>query len=715
MLSTALRCGSDSEQTIDRGVKALFPLTGYTEYEVAQLFDGKLLNLGFPADRESVSAAMRDLMQKGGRADYEYRMLQKNGEPIWVLDRCRAYTEPDGEEFVYHAIRDNTQLRQTINALQANADRHELLTRQSEGVVFDLDLNTDTLSCSPRWQELFGYPHHSLHFLEQLPQNGHFHPDDIPTLLSWVDALCSGKKAYPYLEVRIVTSAGKYIWCRIHAQLQKNDAQGVRRIVGIIYDVDEFKRTTQALKEQAQRDSLTKLLNKASTQQLVTEHLSNQTGQSLSALLILDLDNFKSVNDSYGHLYGDAVLTRIGDRLRGMFRPHDIIGRIGGDEFLIFLKNVPDAELVEERCGMLVEAFRDLLHELMPELNVSCSVGTALSPLHANSYAELFRRADEALYLAKNSGKNTYRMYDYHAGYTALLNDTPQANTRIDSDEQPNIADNSFIRFAFRTLYESHDLETAINELLAYVGTQFNVSRAYIFENNEDNTTCSNTFEWCNNGILPEKDNLQDVSYITDIPGWPEVFDETGILYCSDITELEPHARAILEPQGIKSMLHCSIMDNGVFRGYIGFDDCTSHRMWTQEQISLLQFLSEVMALFLLKKRTQDRSNEQISNLKNVLDIQDAWIYVTDPSTYRLKFLNAKIKKLVPECQVGQICYEALLGHKQPCEQCPIRQPDHRSIIRNEQLNVSVRAGSTAIFWDGKEEQVITCYEQSSN
>ncbi|MBE6962929.1 MAG: diguanylate cyclase [Ruminococcaceae bacterium] len=711
LVSTALRCRSDGDLTIDAGAKDLFSLTGYNSEELEKLFHSKLLNLVYPADRPAFSAAMQKHMQNGGRADTEFRLQRKNAEPLWVLARSRVYTEADGQEYVYHAIRDNSQIRQTINLLQADAERHDILTDQSEGVIFTLDLNTDTLSCSSRWQEIFGYPPKSEHFLSQLHQTSHFHPDDLSLILSWVEDLRLGKESQPHLEVRIVNREGKYIWCRIRARLQRDGARETNRIVGIIYDVDEFKRATIALKEQAQRDSLTKLLNKASTQNLITEHLSSQDGQRLSAMLILDMDNFKSVNDRYGHLFGDAILSQVSSRLRSLFRSHDILGRIGGDEFLILLKDVPNIEIVESRCSLLLENFHNLLNQLMPDLDVSFSIGAALAPLHATTYADLFKHADEALYIAKSNGKNCYKIYDPHDKYNSLLENATYINTRIDSDDEPNIAGNSFIRFVFNALYESRDLEATVNELLAHIGMQFNVSRAYIFENNDDNTTCSNTFEWCNEGVHPEIKNLQNISYEADIPGWREAFDENNLIYCSDISQLTPPLRAILEPQGIKSMLHCAIQDNDVFRGYIGFDDCTANRLWTQEQISLLQFLSEVMALFLLKKRTQDKAMAQAANLKNILDCQDAWLYVVNPNTYQLKFLNAKLKKLAPRSQTNQLCYKTLLGRKRPCVQCPLHSSGGISTIRNEKLDVVVQAHADPILWDGKEECLITCHE----
>ena len=128
------------------------------------------------------------------------------------------------------------------------------------------------------------------------------------------------------------------------------------------------------------------------------------------------------------------------------------------------------------------------------------------------------------------------------------------------------MADASFVRSIFRRLYESNDTIASIDDIISYVGQQLNVIRVYIFENNDDNTACSNTFEWCNEGISPQIDFLQNVSYIDDIPGCPEVYDERGVFYCTDISALAPQFRDILEPQGIKSMLQCSIRDNGVFR-----------------------------------------------------------------------------------------------------------------------------------------------------
>jgi diguanylate cyclase (GGDEF)-like protein len=321
---------------------------------------------------------------------------------------------------------------------------------------------------------------------------------------------------------------------------------------------------------------------------------------------MLDLDNFKLVNDQYGHMYGDALLTQLGSTLRKLFRSEDLIGRIGGDEFVVLLKNIPDGELLHTRCQLLVNEVRNLMKKLMPELNVTCSVGCAIYPDHGFTYAELFQHADRALYSAKNLGKNQYIIYSPQLLYPT--HDGHAITTRVDSDEEPTLNDSALIQYVFSQLYESRDICTTIDELLAFIGAHFNVSRAYIFENNEDNTACCNTFEWCNVGISPEKSNLQYLSYQDDLPGLRDCYNEREVLYVSDVSTLPPILQKVIEPQGIKSMLHCAILDAGVFRGYVGFDECVDSRLWTEGQVETLEFLAKALAAFLIKHRNYEQA-----------------------------------------------------------------------------------------------------------
>ena len=121
--------------------------------------------------------------------------------------------------------------------------------------------------------------------------------------------------------------------------------------------------------------------------------------------MIIDIDDFKIVNDTLGHLFGDAFLIEATSRIRQLFRSEDILGRVGGDEFLVFMKNIPDRELAEKKARQIIEAFQSIELRNQKILKVSCSIGIAMtSPVNPN-FHYWFHRADQALYSMKSQGK----------------------------------------------------------------------------------------------------------------------------------------------------------------------------------------------------------------------------------------------------------------------------------------------------------------------
>ena len=155
-------------------------------------------------------------------------------------------------------------------------------------------------------------------------------------------------------------------------------------------------------------DGLTKLLTKdAGRTQIEEEMKAGRQG----ALVIFDLDNFKEVNDTYGHLIGDTILSAVGVILRRSFREQDIMSRFGGDEFVIYMSGVADSELIEQRAMQIHDQMAELAVNLPGADSVSCSFGVAFFPADETQYVELFERADKALYSAKQNGKDQLKFY----------------------------------------------------------------------------------------------------------------------------------------------------------------------------------------------------------------------------------------------------------------------------------------------------------------
>lgn len=173
---------------------------------------------------------------------------------------------------------------------------------------------------------------------------------------------------------------------------------------------------SDVLRSQAECDLLTNLLNKKTFERYVHNIVVNRNNQEIGALFIIDLDDFKRVNDTMGHMFGDKVLMGVADRMREVFRKQDYLGRIGGDEFAVYLsiekiKREEALNVIKSRAEMFCKMLKSICEdELEGDWCISGSVGVSLAPEHGTSYEELYKKADEALYKAKNRGKDRFHI-----------------------------------------------------------------------------------------------------------------------------------------------------------------------------------------------------------------------------------------------------------------------------------------------------------------
>jgi len=713
LVGTVICLNNDKHLSILQGAEYLFSLSGYKKEELLQEFGGSFMNLVLPEDRPVLRTQMNQQLAYSSYLETEFRIKKKNGSPLWILIKGRLSTSEDGTECLYVSLVNNSKSRSTRERLEFMLQRNEIIMNQTDDIIFEWDMINDTFDCSSRWEKRFGYVPAQEAFSRNLFRLAHIHPDDLDRLASALRSMREGF-ASADLECRIINSSGRYTWNRIRATTQVDTSGIPIRAIGVITDIDRSKRMAQSLQEKAERDALTGLLNREAAQQRISSAILSHDEKLLSAMLMIDLDNFKMVNDTYGHLFGDAVLTRTAEEIKKLFRNNDIISRIGGDEFMIFLNGIPSEDLVRTRCSMLVERLREAFAEMIPDSFVSCSVGAALYPVHGMSYLTLYQKADQALYFAKSSGKNQYMVYGeaVEAAPKGLIS---TINSHIDSDvPSAGGIPTELIQSVVHRLYETRDPDSTIREVLSDVGRTMSVSRVYIFENSRDNNFCSNTYEWCNDGISPQKEFLQNISYRTGpVMNWDRNFDTSDIFYCADINKLADGPRQVLEEQDVKAILQCAIRDRGVFRGYVGFDECDDTRLWTQDQVSTLVFLSEILSIFLLKKRNRDRMEQLADNLMSILDSQDAWIYAIDPLTFRLQYANQRTRSISPRVMEGSHCYEVLLNKPDPCRNCPARNletGEHRkTTITNDYLGLTVHCEASHIRLFGKDACLLTC------
>lgn len=205
-----------------------------------------------------------------------------------------------------------------------------------------------------------------------------------------------------------------YHWVRLVLRMFKDVETGDVHLFGYAFDIEDEARNRQTLLRCAQTDLFTGLYNKVTTETIIGEEVRKGAG----ILLLLDIDNFKTVNDRFGHETGDHVLKRISELLTDTFRKCDVVGRIGGDEFMIFIRDTTDISIAEDRAAEILKRLRSGINCGGQRLFITVSIGIVVIDEKIDSFSLAYNRADSALYRAKHSGKNGYFIYDGNVKYS---------------------------------------------------------------------------------------------------------------------------------------------------------------------------------------------------------------------------------------------------------------------------------------------------------
>jgi len=359
----------------------------------------------YAAFKPNIERALR-----GERVSYEYALVQEGVERR-VMATYVPHVEAGGVRGFFVLASDITQLAAARNELHAQHQRLEAALDGSSLSLWDTDLRTGRVYLSEAWSEIVGGARSErVSTVQELVSL--LHPDDVEPLRRVSLEVMKGSRASYALEHRVRTAAGDWRWILSRGRVTERDPASGRalRMIGTNLDITDRRRMEEALQSVAQSDPLTGLANRLLFQDRLRQALARarRAGSSI-ALLYLDLDRFKEVNDSLGHTGGDILLKDFASRLRAGVRATDTVARFGGDEFVILLEDVKDrGHAIRVAEKIVAEARQPLLVEGR-ELTATASIGVAFGDGNAVE-EELLRSADAALYEAKNAGRDGYRV-----------------------------------------------------------------------------------------------------------------------------------------------------------------------------------------------------------------------------------------------------------------------------------------------------------------
>lgn len=339
----------------------------------------------------------------------------KDGAKVYSATSKYCLKDGDGNVIgLYGIARDAT----AKIALKEERESRKLARKMFEGVLeADITDNRMLWADGAIWSELLESMRNSTYTeAVDIYAEKYVHPDNIEEFKNFYNVesikniYANGVREFSHLAYQDTDGNG-YKWIEFKSRLFESSVTNALKITTILSNLDDEIRYKELLKKKAETDPLTRLLNRESVFEQINECITGSGAQQNHALLFMDLDNFKQVNDNMGHPFGDRVLEDVAFKLKSLFREDDIIGRVGGDEFLILLRNVTSRQDAEIRIKRIFEATH-FCGTQDCDMMVECSVGVAMYMAEGKTMERLYSEADKAMYMAKQGGRNRIVFYD---------------------------------------------------------------------------------------------------------------------------------------------------------------------------------------------------------------------------------------------------------------------------------------------------------------
>lgn len=376
--------------------------------------------------------------QRGDSFELDCRLRGADGVYRWHLALARKITtKSDGIDSTQW-IGTHTEIgaRKEAEARAREADDLWKLALESNGDgVWDWYVQSDIELYSPRYLQMYGFDADEI---KPTPEefDARTHPDDLAQMARDREDHFSGRTPIYSNEHRVQCKDGSWKWVLSRGMVISRDAQGrPLRMVGTHTDITRRKQNEELIWRQAHCDALTGLPNRLLLRAKLADELTiSMAHGAMLAVLFIDLDHFKEINDTLGHDIGDALLREAAQRIRSCVGAADTVARMGGDEFTVVLSEPPDRAAIDGAAQRIIDSLAAAFRLGDERAFVSASIGISVFPADGEQIETLFKHADQALYVAKGAGRNRFSYF------TPELQEAAQTRVRLSNDLREALA-----------------------------------------------------------------------------------------------------------------------------------------------------------------------------------------------------------------------------------------------------------------------------------
>lgn len=583
---------------------AVFSIFGCDRQIYAEMFHNSIERFVFVEDWEKVREKLGSLVLNEEGINFESRFINYYGELRWLNVKAIKICNEDGKEVIQVLFLDITHNKQLQIDLEYEKKRYYVALDSVSDVIYEYDIANDIFTSYGSFienQSCKKTPIKTRNYKKRVMQGQEVYGDDIDQVLKFL----STKDINPYeaREIYVENGENKLIWIQTEGTLIYDDNGVPIRIIGKKRNISKRKEKELKDLEVFKRDKLTKLYTKEVGENLIKQYLNTKPSDEIASLILIDLDNFQQINETYGYIFGDAILEEIAEVIKSTTRQNDIIARYGGDEFLVLMKNT-EKDKTTVYGKRLHEKICNLYAGEKEDISISCSIGMVCSVM-GQTYEDLFQLAEHTLASVKNNGKDDATCYCSDEREEVV---TTQKYFEIKRDIEKDMVysekyNQNMVSFAFAILEKTKDLRSAINLLLARIGRNFNFHQIRVIESDMNYFSNIITYQW-----LAEEEFHTGIGKFSmkkhEFEMWKSLFDTEEILIMnksikSKLEDANFHFTHYIK-EG-KAQLFSAILEEGNFKGTIVFEHADENYVWTKEVCSVLKEISKIISTHITK------------------------------------------------------------------------------------------------------------------
>lgn len=640
-----------------------YDLCGYSEHDYHEKFGTSTLQLVLSEDLAVVIEALADLTEKEESSKIlNFRIQCADGSIKWVnAVLARSGVVERGFPVINLVLSDITNLKIAETKAMLEEQKYLIISDISEELPYEYDIASDTITFADKFNHIFEGESVIEHPSENMLKMG-LVSYDTQSAIEELFYLAKAGTEYHSTEFKLNTKNGGFQWYFSTFSTIYDEEGNALRVVGLLRNIHAQKVEQQKLLIRAETDQMTGLYNKATTESKIQASLRELNGNSYEVLMLVDIDDFKKINDTFGHLKGDDVIIDIAKTLQEYKGDYGIAGRLGGDEFCVFLTNVLDTQLACEKAVLIAERLREVYHD---ECQVTLSIGIAATNQQI-PYNVLLENADTALYQAKLNGKNRYYLYADDMERGKYENDRGESPARSDHDT-------AFLDSLLSTLFASTNTYTAIEQAMALVGKHFDIDKICIWEYGFNKNFVDCTHQWCKKNI----DNDMSLRQHTPAAILEELsaMGTDGITYSSDTSLIKTNT-ASMNPaaEGIQKLMQCDIRSNGKRIGFICFYSMDKDTTWSAQTLTSFKQIFRLFGESIKSKQAGRTMALLRDDTIKAFDLVQNPMIVVDKNSFEVMYFNENAQEYFPKLSLNSKCYACMHQESGPCTDCPVHK-----------------------------------------